>query len=218
LLPTIENGVPLNQGSARHAKRRFVFSLGRICPEKGFHLGLEAARRARAPLLLAGEVFRYEAHEAYFRREILPRLDKERRFIGPVGYKRKRRLLAAARCLLAPSLAPETSSLVAMEALACGTPVVAFPSGALAEIVEHGKTGFLVETEPEMAVAIGRVGAISRETCRAEAQRRFGLEQMLEKYLELYAQLVEGNAEQRRGNGAIWRTASKGNVSTAWSA
>ena len=103
-------------------------ALGRICPEKGYHIALDAAARAGVPMVLAGEVFRYPAHEQYFRDEIAPRLDASRRFIGPVGLHRKRRLLSEARCLLAPSLAPETSSLVAMEALACGTPVIAFPA------------------------------------------------------------------------------------------
>ncbi len=218
MLPSIQNGVPPELFSARHAKRDFVFCLGRICPEKGFHLALEAARLAKRPLLLAGDVFRYHAHEAYFQREIIPRLSRERRFIGPVGFERKRRLLGGARCLLAPSLAPETSSLVAMEAMACGTPVVAFPSGALADIIEHGKTGFLVSNEHEMAEAIEAAGTILGETCRAEARRRFGLAEMVGTYLELYEQLAESNAGRRRSKGVAWNTASsRENQPVNWS-
>ena len=100
LLPDIENGVPVEALRARNAKRRFAMMLGRVCPEKGFHLGLDAAGRAGVPVLMAGEVFRYEAHERYFRQEIVPRRDGWHRFIGPVGLARKRRLLSAARCLL----------------------------------------------------------------------------------------------------------------------
>ena len=102
------------------------------------------------------------------------------RHLGPVGFARKRRLLSAARCLLVPSMAPETSSLVAMEALACGTPVIAYRAGALAEIVEHGRTGFLVESTEAMADAIGRAGTIDPETCRRAARARFPLARTVE--------------------------------------
>jgi glycosyltransferase involved in cell wall biosynthesis len=190
LLPDIPNGVNVDRLAARHARRGFALALGRICPEKGIHLALDAAKRAGVSLLLAGEVFRYAEHEAYFEREIAPRLDRRRRFLGPVGFARKRRLLTAARCLLVPSLVAETGSLVAMEALACGTPVVAFPSGALADVVEHGVTGFLVRDAQEMAEAIAAAGALDPEACRAAARARFSADRMAERYLALYRDLA----------------------------
>lgn len=194
LLSPIENGVPLDRLRPRRHKHRFALALGRICPEKGFHLALDAARRAGVSLYLAGEVFGYEAHQRYFEQEIAPRLDDRRRFLGPLGLERKRRLLAAARCLLLPSLAPETSSLAAMEALACGTPVIAFPAGALPEIVEHGRTGFLVRDEREMAEAIAAADRLDPRACRAAAESRFSAERMSARYLERYRQLASEHA------------------------
>jgi glycosyltransferase involved in cell wall biosynthesis len=190
LLDEIENGVATELFSSRHAKRNFAVALGRICPEKGFHHALDAAKHAQIPLLLAGETFRYETHENYFQKEIMPRLDRSRRFVGPVGFTRKRRLLSAARCLLAPSLVPETSSLVAMEALACGTPVIAFRSGALADIIEHGRTGFLVSDEREMAEAIRAIDVIDPAICRQIAEKKFCASRMIEKYFAVYERLA----------------------------
>jgi glycosyltransferase involved in cell wall biosynthesis len=191
MLDPIENGVPVERLAARHACRNFALALGRLCSEKGFHLAIDAAKRAGVSLLLGGEVFPYEAHRRYFKTEIRPRLGVGALFIGGVGFARKRRLLNAARCLLAPSLVAETSSLVAMEAIACGTPVVAFPSGALAEIVEPGITGFLVGSIEEMADAIVACDAIDPERCRAVARERFALERMVEGYLEAYRKLAQ---------------------------
>ncbi len=191
----IENGVAIGRRDLGLRKRDFVLALGRICPEKAFHVSLDAARQAGVPLVLAGRVFAYPEHLEYFQREIVPRLDgRQYRFIGPVGPERKRALLSAARCLLVSSQAPETSSLVAMEALACGTPVVAFPSGALSEIVEHEKTGFLVQSEAEMARAISAAGAIDPELCRTTAARRFSVETMIAEYFDLYRRILEPTA------------------------
>ena len=164
--------------------------LGRICPEKGIDIALRACRRARTPLLIGGLVYPYPAHQKYFREEVEPLLDDCRRFLGPLGLKRKAALLGAARCLLAPSLASETSSLVAMEALASGTPVIAFRAGALAGIVENGRTGFLVETEEELAAAIGRIFDIDAAVCRSTAVARFDSRQTLRSYFSAYERIT----------------------------
>jgi glycosyltransferase involved in cell wall biosynthesis len=188
--PVVPNGVAVERFLYRRQKRPFALALGRITPEKGFHLAMDAAALAGCPLLLAGQVFAYPAHQRYFEGSIAPRLGAGCRFLGPAGFARKRRLLAAARCLLVPSLAPETSSLVALEALASGTPVIAFRAGALSEIVESGHTGFLVDSPEEMAAAIAETAALSAEDCRRRAHQRFPLEATIEGYLELYRRLV----------------------------
>jgi glycosyltransferase involved in cell wall biosynthesis len=182
----IENGV--EPYTARIRKRGFALSLGRVSPEKGTALAIEAARIAGVPILVAGEVYGYEEHERYFHSEVLPKLNgTTRRFIGAVGLARKRRLLAAARCLVVASQVRETSSLVAMEALGCGTPVVAFPAGALAEIVEHGRTGFLVRDVREMADAIAAAPSLNLEPAR----NRFPARRTVERYLALYRSVAE---------------------------
>jgi glycosyltransferase involved in cell wall biosynthesis len=186
----IENGVPLSRLQFRSRKSNFALALGRISPEKGLHDACDAARIAGVPLVLGGRVFPYPEHQRYFERELAPRLGSHCRFAGPLDLSRKRRLLAAARCLLVPSVAPESSSLVAMEALASGTPVIAYSNGALADIVEPGRTGLLVRDAAEMAGAIGEVATISPLACRRSAAARFSAERMAAHYLHLYSLLV----------------------------
>jgi glycosyltransferase involved in cell wall biosynthesis len=186
----VENGVPVARLYSRVRKRNYVVALGRVCPEKGLHIALGAAKRANMPMILAGEVYRYEAHLKYHQEEIVPRLDGRRRFHGSAGLAEKRRLLTGARCLLVPSLIAETSSLVAMEALACGTPVVAFPSGALPEVVEHGRTGFIVNSEEEMAEAIHAAAALDPGECRRAARERFSSQRMAHDYIDLYKRMA----------------------------
>ena len=190
LLPPIPNGVDVEALAGRHARRSFALVLGRVCPEKGIHLALDAAELADMPLVIGGRLYPYAWHQQHFRDEIAPQLGGRRRFIGPLGFRRKRRFLNAARCLLVPSLAAETSSLVAMEALACGTPVVAFPNGALPDVVEHGKTGFLVGTVQEMAAAMRAADTIDPEACRAAARTRFSEAAMIAAYFEAYRALA----------------------------
>lgn len=190
LVRAVPNGVDLEVLRPGPRKRSYALSLGRICPEKGYHDGIEAARKAGIRLILAGEVFPYENHRRYFQEKIRPRLGKGVRFLGPQKLGPKRRLLASARCLVVPSHIDETSSLVSMEALACGTPVVAFRRGALPEVIDHGRTGFLVSNVDEMAQALREAGSLDPAECRREAERRFSLDLMISRYLDLYRQLV----------------------------
>ncbi|MBZ9761206.1 glycosyltransferase [Mesorhizobium sp. CA8] len=196
LIAPIPNGVDVDALYGPRRRRDFALVLSRVCPEKGIHLAIEAARRASVPLAIGGQIYPYETHVQYFADEVAPRLDRRRRFLGPLGFSAKRRLLNAARCLVVPSLAAETSSLVAMEALACGTPVVAFPNGALPDVVEHGKTGFLVNDIDEMAKAILASANLDSETCRAEARRRFSLDRMVSAYMDAYQALAKLGASR----------------------
>jgi glycosyltransferase involved in cell wall biosynthesis len=191
LLPIIPNGVDIARlATIRRTKRNYVLALGRICPEKAFHVALDAAKRADVDFVLAGEVAPYADHKRYFRTRIAPRLDQRRQFIGPANFETKRRLLGEAKCLLVTSEVQETSSLVAMEALATGTPVIAFPTGALLEIVEHGKTGFLAADVQGMAKAIGAVDRLDPEDCRNAARRNFSAEKMIKGYTDTYRRVI----------------------------
>jgi len=191
VLPPIENGVPIERLSTRLRKRHFALMLSRICAEKGVHLAIEAAKKADIPLLIAGQVFAYGAHLRYFDEEVRPRLDHQRRLIGPIPFARKRRLLTAARCLLVPSVVAETSSLVAREAQACGTPVIAFPNGALTQVIEPGRTGFLVDSVEAMASAIHDCGGIDPLLCRDAARERFSDRRMIRDYFAHYEYLTQ---------------------------
>ncbi|HET9086794.1 MAG TPA: glycosyltransferase, partial [Acidobacteriaceae bacterium] len=187
------------------SKSDFALVLGRICPEKNAHAALEAGTIAGTRVLLAGQVFPYLEHRRYFTDKIEPLLRRspgnvEHEFLGPLDPDRRQRLLSSAKCLLHPTLAPETSSLVAMEALAAGTPVIAYRSGALPDIVEHGVTGFLVDSVEEMADALGKVHTLSSQACRHAAEQRFSSERMVREYLQMYESILyEQNSGRLHG-------------------
>ena len=189
LCPAIPNGVDTERFHPG-AKGPRALVLGRIAAEKGFHDAIDAAKLAGVGLDVAGQVFPYAEHERYFAQYVAPRLDAERRYVGPVAGAAKAALLREARAVLIPSTAAETSSLVAMEALSSGTPVIAYRSGALPDIVEHSVTGYIVDDVAGMADAIRRVGAIDPAACRAAALRRFPLARMTAAYLDLYRKLA----------------------------
>lgn len=221
LLGVVQNGIPLERFSfqdtalvraqnsrdcnpARNqsgdASSKYVLWLGRICEEKGPHLAIAAARHADIPIVIAGQVYPFRYHQDYFEREIKPYLsgsaDGEVRFVEGPHFNDKLELLRKARAVLLTSTAEETSSLVAVEAMACGTPVVAFRQGAFPEIVADGVTGFVVDTIEEMAAALRRVDQISPERCRQRVKEHFTAERMRREYEALYRQVLREAGEQ----------------------
>jgi glycosyltransferase involved in cell wall biosynthesis len=199
MLAPIGNGVDVERLAGERRPQGYALVLTRICPEKGIHLAIAAAKQAKIPIVIAGEIFPYAAHQDYFAESIAPELGADCRFIGPADFARKRQLLAEAQCLLVPSLVEETSSLVAREAAATGTPVIAFARGALPETVVHGVTGYLVATTDEMAAAIRSAHAIDPEACRALARQRFSHRAMVEAYFGHWRMLADACRERRRG-------------------
>ncbi len=197
LLAPVENGVRVAAFATADPEPNAALVLGRVAPEKGIHIALDAAREANVGLTIAGPLDAYPDHVRYFDTEVAPRLGEDRRWIGAVGFERKRRLLAGARCLLICSEVEETSSLVAREAIAAGTPVIAVSRGALVDVVEHERTGFLVRGPKEIAAAIERVGDIDREVCRATARERFDSGAMVRAYLQLYEMIAGQRCRSR---------------------
>ncbi len=192
LLPYIPNGVEIPLSMNRTCKKKtFALSLGRICPEKGYHHAIDAAKKAGVPIILAGEVYNYPEHIQYYEEQIKPRLTQiEHRFIGRVGRLQKEYLYNNARCVLIPSLIDETSSLVALEAMAHGTPVIAFKRGALVEIIKNDVNGFVVDNVEKMAEAIKSADKISAKKCHAIAKERYNLALMTNRYISMYMDLI----------------------------
>jgi glycosyltransferase involved in cell wall biosynthesis len=166
----------------------FLF-LGRMAPEKGAHRAVEAAWKAGVPLLLAAKM-REPWEFEYFETYVKPYLNDDIRYLGEVPHEEKVRLLAGARGLLNPIRWAEPFGLVMVEALACGTPVLAFPEGAAPEIVEDGKTGFLCRDVAEMADRIPQVSQIERSACRASVEDYFCTSRMVAEHLDLFEDLL----------------------------
>jgi glycosyltransferase involved in cell wall biosynthesis len=196
LAGVVPNGIALDcferRGAARNNGREGLLWLGRICEEKAPHLALDIAREARLPITIAGQVYPFSYHQQYFEKEVAPRLRTipNAKFVAAPPANLKRRLLQEAEALLITSLAEETSSLVAMEAAASGTPVIAFRRGALPELVKEGATGFLVEDAHQAVPALQKVSGISRKACVQHAQKNFSAVKMAERYSELYGRLA----------------------------
>jgi glycosyltransferase involved in cell wall biosynthesis len=202
LLGIVRNGIALDRfarpsGEAVPGQRHGLLWLGRICEEKAPHLALEIAARAGLPITIAGKVYPFSYHQQYFEREVVPRLRRmpEATFISPVPMELKLKLLHEAQALIITSQADETSSLVAMEAAASGTPVIAFRRGALPEVVRDQVTGFVVDGTTEAVKACERLPWIAAAQCAGWAREHFSAAQMAEGYHRLYARICSTAAE-----------------------
>jgi glycosyltransferase involved in cell wall biosynthesis len=186
---TVYHGLPPDLYRKGPGDGDYALFLGRIAAEKGPDRAIEIARRAGMRLKIAAKVD--DADRQYFEQQIKPLLDQPHvEFIGEVGEAVKGQLLGSARALLFPIDWPEPFGLVMLEAMASGTPVIAFAKGSVPEIITPERTGCLVRNVEEAADALRTIGNLCRDACRQEFENRFGANRMAEEYVKLYEQLL----------------------------
>ncbi len=187
---TIYHGIDTSQFALSAEPGSYLAFFGRIHPDKGVVAAIDAATEAGIPLRIAGIV----QDQAYFDREVVPRLDGERvEFVGSVRAEERSSFLGGASALLHLIDFDEPFGLSVVEAMACGTPVIAFDRGSMSEIISEGTTGFVVTNVASAAHAIGRVGELDRRRVRAVAVRRFNTNRMVDEYVGVYRHAIAEN-------------------------
>lgn len=193
-IATVYHGTNTKSFKFSRPKGRYLAFLGRISQAKGTDIAVRVARRANERLIIAGIIHRSERHIRFWFDRIEPALkDKNISYVGPLLHRRAPDFLGGAKALIFPtrSVWREPFGLVMIEAMACGTPVIAFDYGSPPEIVIHGKTGFLVKTEEEMIKAVGKTDQISREDCRKHVEKNFTVERMVADYEKVYKKILQ---------------------------
>jgi glycosyltransferase involved in cell wall biosynthesis len=185
---TVYHGLPVERYAFAPEDQGYLAFLGRLSPEKQADLAIEIARRVGLPLKIAAKVD--PTDQEYFERVIAPLLDDPLvEFLGEIGDADKPAFLGGARALLFPIDWPEPFGLVMIEAMACGTPVIARPCGSVPEVIVDGRTGFVGDTLIELADAVKRLDDIDRAECRRHVESRFSVSRMSEGYEQLYRRL-----------------------------
>jgi glycosyltransferase involved in cell wall biosynthesis len=187
---TVYHGIPRDLYRFRGEPGDYLACLGRISPEKGIDRAIEIAKRVRIPLRIAAKVDK--ADREYFENVIEPLLDDPLvDYIGEIGDADKAGFLGHAKALLFPIDWPEPFGLVMIEAMACGTPVIAYSSGSVPEVLEQGRTGFIVTDLGDAIDAVRRLPELSRARCREVFEERFTAERMARDYVDVYEKLLE---------------------------
>jgi glycosyltransferase involved in cell wall biosynthesis len=195
---TVYHGLPADLYRFRREPGEYLAFLGRIAPEKRVDRAIEIARRVGLPLKIAAKVDLVDRE--YFENVIEPLLDDPLvEYVGEIGEGEKDEFLGNARVLLFPIDWPEPFGLVMIEAMACGTPVIAFRRGSVPEVMEPGRTGFVVNDLDTAVAAARRIGDLSRQRCREVFEERFTATQMAYDYLDLYSRLCEDRFEHAMG-------------------
>jgi glycosyltransferase involved in cell wall biosynthesis len=185
---TIHHGIDMGRFELRRAPGDYLLFFGRIHPDKGTVEAIDVAERAGIPLVIAGIV----QDQGYFEQRVEPGFGGEAvGDVGVVGPARRGCLLGGARALLHLVNFDEPFGFSVVEAMACGTPVIATRRGSMPEIVSHGENGFLVDTQQDAVAAVHASGALDRAAVRASVERRFDVERMVDEYLALYQRVVE---------------------------
>jgi glycosyltransferase involved in cell wall biosynthesis len=188
---TVLHGVPEDLYTFQETPGTYLAFLGRIAPEKGVDQAIAIAQRVGMPLKIAAKVDRVDRE--YFRDVVQPLLVQPQvEYVGEVGEGTKNAFLGQAYALLFPIEWPEPFGLVMIEALACGTPVIAYRCGSVPEVLEDGVTGWIVAGLEEAEQAVARISTISRQRCRQVFEKRFSASRMAQDYLRIYGQVVQG--------------------------
>jgi glycosyltransferase involved in cell wall biosynthesis len=190
---TVHNSVCVADFPYRSVKQSHALFLGRMAPEKGLATAIDAAATADIDLVVATKAPE-EAERQYFETEIVPRLNPHIYLIGEADGFNKRQLLADARCLLFPIDWEEPFGMVMIEALACGTPVVALNRGSVPEVIRDGVTGLICDYPRQLPAALDRVTTLDPRACRLDAEKRFNVGRMTQNYLGLYREILRGSA------------------------
>jgi glycosyltransferase involved in cell wall biosynthesis len=188
---TVHHGLPLKLLTPQDVRPQYLAFLGRIAPEKRPDRAIQIARRAGIPLKIAAKVDRVD--QDYFDTVIRPMLDgPDVEMIGEIGDAEKPAFLSGAMALLLPIDWPEPFGLVMIEAMACGTPTIAYRAGSVPEIIDDGITGFIVKDEAGAVAAVDRLGELDRAEVRKQFETRFSAQRMAEDYLQLYHRMAAG--------------------------
>jgi glycosyltransferase involved in cell wall biosynthesis len=184
---TVYHGIPLEEFTLRREPGEYLLFLGRIHPHKGVVEAIEVARRGGRRLILAGII----QDQAYFDQQVAPQIDGDRvRYVGSVGPAERDELLGGAYALLHLISFDEPFGLSMVEAMACGTPVIAYRRGSVPELIQHGQTGYIVGGIEEAVAALDQVGSLDRTHIRDHVAAHFSRERMVEGYLRVYDAIV----------------------------
>lgn len=187
---TIYHGLPITQYPFNHKPQDYLLWLSKISPGKGPAEAIEVARRVKEKLIVSGNILK--EYGDYFEYRLRPLIDgKQIQFVGTSDFEKKIELFKNAKAFLYPVRRPEPFGLVVIEAMATGTPVIAYKAGAMSELIKDGKTGFLVNNQEEMIDALKKIDTIDRIDCRRHVARKFSLKKMVNKYEALYNTIVK---------------------------
>jgi len=199
---TVYNAIDMSSFPFRDTKERDVLWMGRFCPEKGAHIAIAAARRAGRRIVLAGKL-NEPAEKEFFDNEVRPLLGSDAEYVGEADAALKRELYARSSCLVFPISWDEPFGMVMVEAMACGTPVVATRRGSVPEVVDDGRTGIIVDDFDELPAAIARADGLEPWACRARVAARFDLPVMGAGYEQTYHRVLERSRQSRSANQAV---------------
>ena len=191
-IDTVYHGINLDQFTFKNEIGDYLLFFGRMHPDKGAKEAIQIAKAFGKKLIMAGII----QDQDYFDEEIFPHFGEDVVYVGSVGPEERNKLLGGAYALLHPIFFAEPFGLSVIESMACGTPVVAFNKGSMPELIEYGKTGFIVSDVKEAVAALKKISGINRQSCRNTVEKKFTVEKMVDNYIRVYEQIIKENKRE----------------------